>query len=603
MLFVIPLGRLPISFCEFLNLSQLIIVYTIFLLFLFVCWLGIFSFREKHSLVKSNSLYLPLGLFLLWSALSFLWTVSIPATFTQISYFVFYLFAFFICFNTAGDDKSREKFLWVLLFSTFLVSIYAVHQYFWGLEQTRQYLLIYRAEAPITAHEDFMSRLYTDRAFSTFLYPNTLATFLMMVLPFAVFSAVFCDRENNVKRVIFSALSLLILFAFVLTFSKGGMLVLILSWLLFLLFKVPKSRRTIAAIAFIFLVAFVIFYVYNDKYVAEKVQPLKDSLEVRVEYWRAGLEMLKERPLTGFGLGSFGRVYAKYKLFNAEETQMAHNNFLQIWAELGIAGFLLFLSVFVFFFKQMNRKMKNFDNLSSIQKIFVCGGYLSVLSFILHSLGDFSLYVFSVTSVLFMIIGVSLGVNYEEKKIKNKKALFVPLFIVSVFVFVLLFRVFAAEGHYLEAMKKSKNINEAIEELKLSTRYWTFGEDEYRMGYHYLLSQMYKQKMIEERKDFSSEILRHLKQAVKHDKYRSFYWRELALMASLLRNDEDEAMEYIKRAVSFYPTLGYNYLVYGDVYMVFGKKEEAAKQYDMALKYDASLEEEINKRMRDLGEK
>ncbi|MDD5454361.1 MAG: O-antigen ligase family protein [Candidatus Ratteibacteria bacterium] len=604
LLFIIPLGRLPISFSESLNLPQLIILYTVFSLFLFICWLILSLFKEKNNLVKSNLLYAPLGLFFLWGALSLAWTVSLPATFTQIFHFSFYLPAFFLAFNAIENDKKREKFLWVLLFSAFFVAIYAVHQYFWGLEETRQFFLIYKTEIQVASHKNFISRLYTDRAFSTFLYPNTLATFLMLVLPFAVFSAIFCDNKNDdatriiARRVIFSALSLLVLFAFVLTFSKGGTVVLILSWLLFLLFKVPKSRKIIAVAGFVLLISFIIFVAYNGNYVADKLQPVKDSSRVRIEYWRAALEMFKEKPLNGFGWGSFGRAYAKYKLPKAEETQAVHNNFLQIGTELGIIGFLMFLSIFIFYFIEIDKRIKNADNLSPLQKVFVYGGFVSVLSFALHSLGDFSFYVFSVTSIFFMIMGVSLSVCSKEEKFKNKKLLFASLFIISGFVITLLFRIFTAEAHYLKAMN-SKDINEVIEELEFSTRSWTFGEDEYRMSYHYLLSQMYKQKMIQERKDFSDEILGQLQQAVKYDKCRSLYWRELALMTSLLRNDKDKSVEYMQRAISLYPTLGENYLVFGDIYMIFGEKEKASKQYKIAYEYNPSLKEKINERIRE----
>jgi len=617
LLFIIPLGRYPLSFSELLNLPQLITLYTIFILLLFICWLYLSLFKEKNNLVKNNALYVPLGLFFLWGALSLTWTISMPATFTQIFYSAFYLSAFFLSFNVIDNDKRREKFLWMLLVSTFLVSGYAVYQYFWGLEETRQYLILHKAEIPIAAHENFISRLYTDRAFSTFLYPNTLATFLMMVLPFAVFSAVFCGKNDDakyiiIKRVIFPAVSILILFAFILTFSKGGSVVLILSWLIFLLFKVPKSRKIITVVGFILLLIFVIFFVYRSDSVSSSLQSVKASSKARVEYWRAGVEMLKERPFHGFGFGSFGRIYSKYKLPEAEETQAAHNDFLQVWSELGIIGFLFFLSIFIFYFRELNKRMKNAARLSPLQKVFVYGGFVSVLSFALHSLGDFSFYVFGAASVLFMIMGVSLGVHSEEKKIKNKKAIFVTLLVVALFIIVLLFRFFTAESHYLKAMN-SKNTDEVIEELKLSSRYWTFGEDEYRMGYHYLLSQIYKQKMLalnrpplnqrraglgmQERKDFSYEILSHLKQAVKYDKCRSLYWRDLALMTGLLRNDKEQAVEYMEKAISYYPTSGWNYLVFGDIYMIFGNKDEALKQYKIASEYDPDLKEEIRQRL------
>ncbi|MBU0534341.1 MAG: O-antigen ligase family protein [Candidatus Omnitrophica bacterium] len=604
LLFIIPLGRFPISFSESLNLPQLITVYAIFLLLLFIYWMYIVSFKEKSNFVKTNSLYIPLGLFFLWSVLSLIWTVSIPATFTQVYYFLFYLLAFFISFNVVENDKDRKKFLEVLLFSALIVSIYAIHQYFWGLEETRQYLQMYKNEITLAGSGNFMSRLNTDRAFSTFLYPNTLATFLMMVFPFSIFCAIFYSKTGAHKSHVLAVrglsfiLSLLILFAFMLTFSKGGTVVLILSWLLFLLFKVPKSRKIIAVIGFVFLLAFTIFYVYNDDYIESKLQPVKASSRVRGEYWRAGLEMLKEKPLVGFGLGSFGRIYAKYKLPKAEETQMAHNDFLQIWTELGAVGFLIFLNIFIFYFRQMNRQIKKIDNLSSIQKVFICGGYVSVLSFAFHSLGDFSFYVFNVPAILFMIMGVSLSINCEEKKVKNKKLLFAPLFVVTVFIIFLLFRVFAAEGHYSNAMN-SDNSDEAIKELKLSVHYLPFGESEYRIGYHYILSQLYKQKMFQERKDFTPAIIEHLNQAIKYDKCRSLYYRELAWI-SLFKNDKEKAMEYIEKAISCYPTNGVNHLVMGDIYIAINKKDEALREYQIALEYDVSLKEGTDKRIQEL---
>lgn len=591
LIFIIPLGRFPISFSEYLDLPQLTIIYIIFLLFLFICWLYVFSFREKNSFMKNSSLYLPLGLLVLWSILSLIWTVSLPATSTQIFYFIFYLLIFFLSFNVVNDNKERELLLSVLLFSAFLVSAYAVYQYFWGLEETRAYVQMYKNEIQLYSSGNFVSRLNTDRAFSTFIYPNALASFLMMIFPFSVFYLVFCEK----KRIIFFIVTVLILFAFILTFSKGGAIALILSWMVFGIVRMKKKHKIIAIFVTVLLIALAILLAYNNNYVANKVKPFKDSLRVRLEYSQAGLRMIKEKPILGFGLGSFGRVYAKYKLPEAEETQMAHNNFLQIWTELGIIGFLMFLCIFIFYFREMNRIMKKFNNLSSIQKVFVYGGYVSILSFIFHSLGDFSLYIFSISSVLFMLMGISCGISSERKQLKNKTIVLGTLFVASVSLVVLLSRVFIAESHYVRAMN-SDSTDEAINEMNLSVRYWGWGEDEYRRGYHYVLSQIYKQKMFQERVDFTSEVLGNLKQAIKYDQCRSLYYRELAVV-SLFKNDVEEALEYMREAISCYPTYGLNHLVLGDVYMVINKREEALKSYKIALEYDASLREEIDKRI------
>ncbi len=73
-------------------------------------------------------------------------------------------------------------------------------------------------------------------------------------------------------------------------------------------------------------------------------------------------------------------------------------------------------------------------------------------------------------------------------------------------------------------------------------------------------------------------------------KCRSLYWRELAVV-SLLKNEGEKAIEYMEKAISCYPTYGRNHLMLGDIYMVLDKKEEALKEYKIALEYDISLKE------------
>lgn len=70
-------------------------------------------------------------------------------------------------------------------------------------------------------------------------------------------------------------------------------------------------------------------------------------------------EMAKDRPLAGFGLGSFKSVYPAYARsavvdrFFTIHSQAAetHNDFLQFFAELGVIGITLFATLWVLFFR------------------------------------------------------------------------------------------------------------------------------------------------------------------------------------------------------------------------------------------------------------
>ncbi|HWQ31320.1 MAG TPA: O-antigen ligase family protein [Blastocatellia bacterium] len=84
----------------------------------------------------------------------------------------------------------------------------------------------------------------------------------------------------------------------------------------------------------------------------------KSSLGIRLLIWRTALEMGLAYPLTGTGAGSFKSVYYQYRALVAERPEMAgvlaradadddelvirtHNEFIQVFAELGVIGLAL----------------------------------------------------------------------------------------------------------------------------------------------------------------------------------------------------------------------------------------------------------------------
>jgi len=82
-------------------------------------------------------------------------------------------------------------------------------------------------------------------------------------------------------------------------------------------------------------------------------QLLEDnSIDSRLLFWSVGWEMLEDRPLTGIGLGNYRFLYTPYEakvrtesgdaLFPkaATRTEVAHNDYVQVAAELGMGGIL-----------------------------------------------------------------------------------------------------------------------------------------------------------------------------------------------------------------------------------------------------------------------
>ena len=106
------------------------------------------------------------------------------------------------------------------------------------------------------------------------------------------------------------------------------------------------TRWAIAAVAIVSVgVAFVIGGLDQ-----EVISESPKSLQYRLQYWVASLDMLKENPVLGAGAGNFRPHYLKHKLAeSSEEIADPHNMFLDAWANGGLLalGGLLVLLTFV----------------------------------------------------------------------------------------------------------------------------------------------------------------------------------------------------------------------------------------------------------------
>jgi O-antigen ligase len=81
-----------------------------------------------------------------------------------------------------------------------------------------------------------------------------------------------------------------------------------------------------------------------------------DSNMIRVSQYQAAYYAIQERPLLGHGHRNFGneseRIKIEYDLPFKDFISHAHNNYLEVWADSGLFGFLFFLAFQIFWFKE-----------------------------------------------------------------------------------------------------------------------------------------------------------------------------------------------------------------------------------------------------------
>jgi O-antigen ligase len=110
------------------------------------------------------------------------------------------------------------------------------------------------------------------------------------------------------------------------------------------------------------------------------------SLMDRYFWWQAAIEMFVANPLTGIGLGGFEFAYPAYKI-SYMSSMFAHNTYLQLLAETGIAGLALFIVVVVYILKTVRN---------------ICFR-ISIIACLAQNLFDYNLYILA-TGILFWII-------------------------------------------------------------------------------------------------------------------------------------------------------------------------------------------------------
>ncbi|HDP35419.1 MAG TPA: O-antigen ligase domain-containing protein, partial [Candidatus Hydrogenedentes bacterium] len=110
------------------------------------------------------------------------------------------------------------------------------------------------------------------------------------------------------------------------------------------------------------------------------------SLRLRFGYWRVALRMAWDNLFTGVGPGNFAIAYPAYQYIGAGDVREAHNGFLQMFAETGLLGGLLFALFWVYF--GLWGAWRIIHETNTDEKCILLGLYTGVTAFCLHAFLD-----------------------------------------------------------------------------------------------------------------------------------------------------------------------------------------------------------------------
>lgn len=180
--------------------------------------------------------------------------------------------------------------------------------------------------------------------------------------------------------------------------SRGGMLAIFveLAILGVVLSRQKKSMRIVIG-AGAFAVVLVSLLVWlGGKELTTRVASISTEARgeisggMRLSIDRDTVQMFRQRPVLGWGLGTFPVVYPQFRSFYTNFfVNEAHNDYLQLLSEMGILGFGTMIWFLVVLFRRIPRKIQQWPSNVSGAVTLACT--LGVSGILVHSLIDFNL--------------------------------------------------------------------------------------------------------------------------------------------------------------------------------------------------------------------
>jgi tetratricopeptide (TPR) repeat protein/O-antigen ligase len=194
-----------------------------------------------------------------------------------------------------------------------------------------------------------------------YLHPSVTAGYLILIIPLGIY------QFRQSKRIFWKVLNLLAILLnlamLFLTRSRGGYLGLIgylitlalirnKSWIAWLQDK--KYRAFLIGSLILITIAGSILFIFQIRGFSFTEQ----NMLIRYQGWLTSLRIIRDYPLLGSGLGTFGEIYLNTRDPAIDPSTLihAHNQLLQITVELGLLGLITFLLVFWKFFHNITKQ-------------------------------------------------------------------------------------------------------------------------------------------------------------------------------------------------------------------------------------------------------
>lgn len=289
-----------------------------------------------------------------------------------------YVGFYFVVLAWVDSWERIRKVLWAVLFSTVGAAVFAVYQ-----EIVGGYTSLWLYLNP----ESENSGLWTGRSTSFLGHPNHLASYLNLVLPFALACYVLGRGKWKKLGGWTAGLGSLALLS---SQSVGGLLAFV-SILVLAVFCFARSRKKrLALLVGICIAVCMLYLLKNVLNPTHTEEVLGTDAVTRLLLWGTAWNLFMHSPVMGVGWGNFAGRYgsdlSSFSTLIPPGVFEVHNIYLQLLAETGLVGFVAFFYLVVQSWRQARCQLHS--SLDFLDKALAFGVLGALLSLLVHGFLD-----------------------------------------------------------------------------------------------------------------------------------------------------------------------------------------------------------------------
>ena len=252
---------------------------------------------------------------------------------------------------------------------------------------------------------------------------NHYAGLMEMLTPFPLVLAATHFTNGN-RRIAVAGIAALMAASIFLSGSRGGMAAFVAQMVVLGVLLVRKRegswKQPLMLGAFLALVIVFLVWMGGNELTRRLISIHSEAREeisggVRLTIDRDCLRMLLKRPFLGWGLGTFPIVYPEFRSFYTTFfVNQAHNDYLQLLVETGLAGFSIAVWFLVLVFRRAAGKLENWTE--SASGALTAAALLGCVGILVHSFLDFNLQIPANAALFYVLCAIAASPPLQESQ-------------------------------------------------------------------------------------------------------------------------------------------------------------------------------------------